>query len=298
MIRCHRAMLAIVLALALLAPVPSHAAAEPEPGAAAAAAAAAAREVPVEGFMTLTGRVVVDADGSVSAYAIDHAAQVPDEVEAFLARKAARWQVRFDEGFAPPAEPVSFTARVRASPTEQGLYRLWLDGMYLDEPLPAAHRLRVERRRPPAYPRDMARVGASGIVYMLVRIGADGRVEDAFAEQVDLTAMPPDPSRVPQYQLEFIASAMTAVRQWRFRIPAEGPFAGEPHEVRVPIIFAMFDRPMAGYGEWEYLVRGVRKPPPWRPGADADMDGAVAATGIQHARSRMWLAPEEDGSGG
>ena len=254
------------------------------------------REVPVEGFMELSGRLVVEADGRVSAYAIDHADAVPGDVRAFLGRRVMAWRVALDAGVVVPEEPVGFHVRVRASPAGDGLYRLWLDGVRLDEVLPAAQRLQSIHRRRPEYPRAMASVGASGIVYMQVLVGADGRVEDVFAEQVDLTAMPADPADFAQYQLEFMASAATAARQWRFKVPSEGPYAGTQRQVvRIPLVYFMHDRPMAAYGQWEYLVRGVHKHPPWQSGADADAGRAMASLGMQPARSRMRVVDAGDG---
>lgn len=277
MVRQGCAAVAAVLLLLLAAAVAS--ASEPAPG---IAPAPDAQALPVEGFMTLTGRIEAGADRRVSGWAIDDAAKVPEDVRAFLARRIAGWSLDFDEGVAPPARPMRFTVRVRASPLGDGLYRLWLDGVHVDEPMPDAHRFGVEHGPRPVYPRGMARIGASGIVYMLVLAGADGRVEDVFAEQVDLTALPADPADFPRHQLEFMAQAAAAARQWRFRMPAEGPYAGRPQAVRIPFEFSMRDRRPA-YGEWEYLVRGVRRMPPW----SAVDPGAMGSAGVMPARSRM-----------
>jgi hypothetical protein len=293
--RRRRLATALVVSLLVFAPLaarPAGAADAPQAG-----TAKAASTLPVEGFMALTGRLVVGEDRRVSAYVIDHAAKVPDEVRAFLDRRIANWRVEFDAGTAPTAEAVRFHVRLRASAADDGLYRLWLDGVHVDEPLPAAQQLVATRTRRPDYPRAMGKVRASGIVYMLALVGADGRVEDVFAEQVDLTAVPADPADFIEHQLEFIASAAGAVRQWRFRVPAEGPYAAVPQVVRIPLVFAMHDRPTA-YGEWEYLVRGVRKSPPWRSASVPDATSALASTGMQPARSRIRVVDAGEGRGG
>ncbi len=42
---------------------------------------------------------------------------------------------------------------------------------------------------PPAYPEHAFREGATGVVYLLLKIGRDGKVEDLVAEQVNLTTL-------------------------------------------------------------------------------------------------------------
>jgi len=293
--RIHERRLALAAGacLALLSPMAA-AAGEQAKDDGPATVAAAEYAVPIEGFMVLTGRMEVGADRRVSGYAIDRAAQVPDEVTAFLARQAANWHVEFDADVAPPSGAVRFTVRLRASPIGDGLYQLWLDGVHLDEPLPAAQRLRAARMGPPDYPRSMARIGASGIVYMQLLLDADGNIEDVFAEQVDLTAVAADPADLPRYQLEFIASAATAASRWRFKVPVEGPYARARQAVRVPVTF--LTRPVA-YGQWEYLVRGVRGTSPWTSGAQ-DNAGAMASTGVQPVLPRMWVVVADAGQEG
>lgn len=292
--RRYRHVILAVLVLCLHAPLTATAVGGED--AEAAPAAASGYAVPVEGFMTLSGRILVGADRRVSGFAIDRASEVPDEVKAFLARQAADWRVEFDAGVETPTEPVRFAARVRASPAGDGIYRMWLDGINLPEMLPVTQRFVPTRKRRPDYPRGMGRIGASGVVYVLALVGPDGRVDDVFAEQVDLTAVPDDPADVAQFQLEFMASALGAARQWRFRAPASGPLAGTAQVVRIPVIFAMNGK-LPPYGQWEYLVRGVHKWPPWMP-RGVDRGAAIAAAGIQPARSRIRVVTPGDGHGG
>lgn len=293
--RRYALLSAAFVAMLALVPVAAHAASPASAEQPAVPASSVA--VPVEGFMRLTGRIVVGADRRVSGFAIDRADQVPDEIKAFLSRQAADWRVEFDPEVAPPTGPVRFSVRLRASPAGDGQYGLWLDGVHLEEPLPEAQRMLATRKRWPEYPRAMAKLGASGIVYMLALVGTDGRVEEVFAEQVDLTVAPADAEEVVQFQLEFMASAASAARRWRFRMPAEGPDAGRRQALRIPMVFAMHDRPEAAYGEWEYVVRGVRKSPSWAP-MNPGARGAMASAGVMPARSRMWVANAGDGREG
>lgn len=290
---------ALVVALLVAISPPGMAGAAPQASVEPAGAGASVEAIPVEGFMTLTGRIAVGTDRDVSSHVVDHEEQVPEEVKAFLARQIAGWRVGVDEGVAlQPGAVVGFTVQVRASPAGDGLYGLWLDGVSLDEPLRASQRVSARRIRPPAYPGAMAKVGGSGIVYMLVLLDAHGRVEDVFAEQVDLTALPAELGDVIAHQLEFIAHASAAARQWRFSMPREGPYVGKRHVLRIPVSFQAWGKPEPGYGQWRFLVRGVRRAPPWLPAAGdspASRGGiAVAGGDLQLARPRIWVVrPEE-----
>src|SRR3546814_10127910 len=48
----------------------------------------------------------------------------------------------------------------------------------------------VEARemKPPGFPRDIVRMGGEGVVYLLLKIGRQGTVEDMAVEKVNLTA--------------------------------------------------------------------------------------------------------------
>ncbi len=296
------ALLALILAMSL--PCLAGAWDAPPAGGAADGQATAGDALPVDATMVLRGSLRVDAARGVGSYAIDQVDQVPPEVQAFLARQIADWRIDVAAGAELPPEAVlRFTVMVRASPAGDGLHRLWLDGVHVDEALPASQRVAIERRRLPTYPTAMARIGGSGVVYMLVLLDAQGRVDDVFAEQVDLTTLPARPEDVVQHQLEFIAHAAAAARQWRFSMPKEGPYAGKPLAVRVPVDFTMTERAQVpDYGQWQFLVRGVRRAPPWSEEAagHAPEEGGVAIAGgdLQFARSRVRVVRPSAGADG
>src|SRR3546814_19909370 len=47
---------------------------------------------------------------------------------------------------------------------------------------------RSREMKPPGFPRDIVRMGGEGVVYLLLKIGRQGTVEDMAVEQVNLTA--------------------------------------------------------------------------------------------------------------
>src|SRR3546814_19574313 len=53
--------------------------------------------------------------------------------------------------------------------------------------------LTLDRLDPPEYPAEAQRMGGKGTVYLVLRIGRDGRVADLLVEQVNLTEIGPEP---------------------------------------------------------------------------------------------------------
>lgn len=106
-----------------------------------------------------------------------------------------------------------------------------------------------------------------GTVYLLIKVGRDGKVEDVMAEQVDLrTAV--TPMQMEQMRKWLTQPAVTAARGWEFIPPARGEDAGRPFwSVRVSVDY-WFD-PDAGKGHesrWEACIPGPRQRPPWHTG--------------------------------
>lgn len=258
--------------------------------------------VPIDGSMRLTGSltIVVDDAGStkarVSGYAIDRADKVPEEVRTFLARRIAGWRIDWDRDAAlATSDVLRFSVQVRASPVGDGQFRLWLDGVTVDDARPPSERVRAKRMRPPEYPREMLRIEATGIVYMLLKVGRDGRVQDLFAEQVDLTVASEDMDVMRRMHARFIASAAAAARGWRFDVPTSGALAGdEAWFVRVPVEFSLHHRPPPGYGGWQYLVRGPRRQAPWQGEGVADGIGAPAPGEVRFAASLIRVSGATD----
>jgi len=77
----------------------------------------------------------------------------------------------------------------------------------------------------PAYPRLSRRLGEQGMVWLLVRVDADGRPESVEVERLSGHA-------------RLDAAALAAVRGWRF-VPARRAGRAVAAEVRVPIKFAL-----------------------------------------------------------
>ena len=130
-------------------------------------------------------------------------------------------------------------------------------------------------RKRPSYPHSLGRIGVSGTVYVVVKVGRNGEVEDFVTEQVNLNLVGTS-AEVVKAQADFAAHTAAAVRQWKFRWPKAGPNASQPYLVaRVPVDYILNQR--RDYAEWDYYVPGPRRTAPWVQQEDGMALGAGEA---------------------
>lgn len=240
----------------------------------------------VESSMVIRGEVTIETDGSVSAVRMEKQDELPPAVVYFVRDAGSKW--RFEpvvrDGTAVRAlAPMSL--RVIARPLDEGRYEISLRGINFarldgDDPENIA-RIGL---KPPRYPVQAFRAGVSGSVYLLVKVGRDGKVEDAFAEQVNLTFLSRESEQRRAREL-LAKSALEAARQWTFRVPTQGPGAAQTFwNVRVPVSYSLGDAAAEGnsQGRWVSYVPGPRERAPWRDeneqfgfSPDAVADGSV-----------------------
>lgn len=175
---------ALALVLALAVPAAAYAA-KPEP--------AAGQQMIT---MRLNGKIVIDPQGHVREYRID--TQAPKEVQELLGKAIPTWRfhpVEVDGKAVPAQSPM----RVVLTAVRHGEgYMLSIDNVlfrpnteleYAEELAardPDQIRFTVQDMRPPAYPADLMRAGIDGIVLLVLRLDAEGRVADAMVSQSSL----------------------------------------------------------------------------------------------------------------
>lgn len=219
----------------------------------------------MEASMLVTGTIDVDRDGRVERFAIDQRDKLPVPVDRLLADTLPTW--RFEPTLVagePAAVSTSMRVRVAANrvPDQPDSYVVRITGASFggsgNDGLEAG-----KGNQPPTYPSNAARHRVQGTVYLLVRVGRTGNVEDVFAEQVNLQLIAAD--RVMRgMRAAFERAAIHAAREWTFVTPSEGVAAEEPYWVaRVPVAFVFPSLPQPGYGEWATYVPGPRQSPAW-----------------------------------
>lgn len=243
----------------------------------------------IESSMLVTGTIMIGPAGEVVECALDQPDKLPEGVRKFVEGNAARWEfepVRFD------GKPVSarnkMSVRVVARKLEaKGSYEIRLQGASF-QPMRVEEGAEVASRQmqPPKYPMTAARAGVMGTVYLVARVGRDGRVADVFPEQVNLKVVASE-NAMQAWRKVLADSAMRAAKDWEFTPPSKGEHASDEYwSVRVPVDYAFDDTKHAAYGEWEAYVPGPRASIPWQdlrdlPGysPDTQIAGSVQMVG-------------------
>jgi hypothetical protein len=217
--------------------------------------------------MLLTGYVDISPDGSVRDYAMDHPEKIPPAVRGVIKQTVSGWRFKVKVTGKVIAR-ARMSLRMIAKPLNRMKYSVGVEGVQFasDSEVPAAT-LYERKTTPPHYPVDALSLRTAANVYVLARIGRDGHVLDAGAEQVNLTTDYPPRTRAA-LETEFAMASVRAIRQWIFHVPSTGPEANAPYwDARVPVIFYLTEGgttvPSNAYGAWQPYLPGARRTLPW-----------------------------------
>lgn len=229
----------------------------------------------VESSMLVKGTIDIEADGSVSAIALDRQEKLPDGIVGFVRDAALQWKFEpvLRDGAAVRAR-APMSVRLVAKKLDDKQYQVEIRSASFQDEKKIGDKNDLTRiasidMRAPRYPENAFRAGAGGTVYLLLKVGRDGHVQDAAAEQVNLRVVAPE-AQMKLLRRMFSDSALAVARDWTFRPPSEGKDAADPHWiVRVPIAYALDNRPSEGdYGIWVAYVPGPRERAPWATDKD------------------------------
>ena len=248
---------------------------------AAVAADTAAQRKKVESTMLVTGWIHVEPDGSVGRYVLDHAEQVPLVVPKLLDKAVPTWKF---EPVLIDGKPVrartQMSVRLVAKRTDDGSgFEVRISGGNFRIP-DAEGTLRSRKKlRPPAFPLNAAHAGVSANVYVVARVGRDGRVEDAIAEQVNMTVLVSEEAQT-RWSRILAKAALDASAKWTFEPPTVGDEADDAFWlVRVPVSFFRPGQQEPKYGEWEDYLPGPRQSAPWLGAIDTSLSADAVADG-------------------
>lgn len=236
----------------------------------------------VQASMLLTGKIVVAPDGSVRSYAVDNAEKLPPAVTSLIANNVPKWTFKptLLDG-KPVAAEAAMSFRVVAKPLGDDKFSINISGADFGHGKPGES-ISYKHRVNPGYPSEAAHEGVSGTVYLLLRVGRQGQVVDAVAEQVNMTVLGSD-AELEEWRQLLAKSALRAARQWTFNPPTSGKGVDAEYWLaRVPCNFRMRADRGESYGQWQAYVPGPRQPVPWfddkqmaSTSADALPDGDV-----------------------
>jgi hypothetical protein len=233
----------------------------------AVAAGPASVRKQIESSLLVEGEVDIELDGSVSKVVFDREEKLPEGVVKFVRDSARQWKfepVVVDGKAVQARAPMS--VRVVAKKLDDGQYRIEIRSASFergyDEKSPGS--VASIKMDPPRYPENAYRAGASGTVYLILKVGRDGSVQDAVAEQVNLRVVAPE-ADMRMFRKIFATSALVAAQKWTFRPPTEGENAADPYwTVRVPVFYSLDPQSReVSYGRWLSYVPGPRERAPW-----------------------------------
>lgn len=241
----------------------------------------------VESSMLVTGTIETRADGTVSSTTIDKPEKLPAGMVDFVQKQAATWAFEplvIDGKARPTRSPMS--VRVVAKRLDDKNYSIGIrNANFGSTTASEGEALAGVKLTPPSYPQSVAMRGASGVVYVVVKVGKDGHVIDAIVEQVNLKTIGHE-SEMTAWRKSLSNAALQATRKWTFSTPTKGELADDEFwSARVPVAFYMDKRFDTAYGKWELYIPGVRQTIPWsdenRPGFSPDglADGGVYMLG-------------------
>ncbi|KLD79936.1 2-isopropylmalate synthase [Xanthomonas hyacinthi DSM 19077] len=229
----------------------------------------------VESSLLVTGKIDIEADGAVSALAIDRQDRLPEGVIGFVRDSVKQWtfEPALRDGKPVPAR-APMTLRIVAKRQQGDSYQVEIRHASFAAYDPKDPRAVTSlKMAPPAYPEAVYRLGASGSAYLVLKVARDGSVADAAVEQVNLRIVGSE-SEMKKLREIFARSALAAARKWTFRPPTEGKDVSAPYwAVRVPVDYSLRDQPNedmdSSYGHWISYVPGPRARAPWDTGKDA-----------------------------
>lgn len=256
----------------------------------------------MEASMLVTGSLVLEPDGRVSAWELDRPEALAEPVVELITKAAGSWAFEpvTVDGEAVRAK-ARMSLRVVATPHDDDRFQLTIrSGHFGDDAMSAEERrnaattdhVRSVRMHPPAYPPGALRAGVTGTVYLVMRINRDGRVQDVFAEQVNLRVVGTE--REMERMREMLARpALAAARRWTFSIPTTGDDADDEYwSLRVPVEYMLHGDKVPGYGEWQAYIPGPRQKAPWSTRdlrADESPDAMIAGRVYQEGKGLKLL---------
>lgn len=255
----------------------------------------------IQASVLVTGTVTIEADGRAIGLEIDARDALPEGVAELLEEAGATWVFEpvVVDG-TPRKAKARMSVRVVATRRDDGDYQAIIRSAYFgsDAATPAEYQARPDAIKPikkpvPDYPTEALSSGARGTVYVAVKIGRQGTVEDLVAEQVDLRSVGSE--RDMNRMRELLArSATSAIKRWTFRVPTDSD-AAPFWTVRIPVLY---DVEKTKYGQWQVYVPGPVQRIPWydvQPAETGSPDAMMAGGTYEIGKGLRLLTPLQSG---
>jgi hypothetical protein len=219
--------------------------------------------------LLVTGSIEVTPTGRVKSYDLDQQDKLPLPVVSLLKNNVPAWEFQpvLVDG-KPVAARAKMSVRIVAVRLDDQHDAIHIEGAHFGDSgqIPGETIVRKTSVQP-SYPESEIRSKVTGTVYVLLRVGRTGQVEDAVAEQVNLGVYASDRD-MKQFRHDLGNAAVKALRHWTFDLPTVGAHVADPYWVaRVPVNFNLSVSGMPPsrdtYGQWESYIPGPREIVPW-----------------------------------
>jgi hypothetical protein len=218
----------------------------------------------VESALHVTGTIDITPAGDVVAHALDQQEKLPKGIIDMAARLLPQWKF----------EPVSLQEKAISRSKMNLLFvgKKRDDGNYSIELRSATFSggsqdesvgLAAKGRRLPNYPIGLVDAGISGTVFLIVKIGRDGKVINVDASHVNLRVIGNE-SQMAQWRRALAKASIEAARKWTFLPPTSGPEADKPFWFgTLPFEYLIEGQEPPAYGKWQTYVAGPKALIPW-----------------------------------
>lgn len=241
----------------------------------------------VEMTLLATGSVDIEPDGSVSGYRLDQQAQLPQPIRELADANVMKWRFEpiLEDGVAVAAR-ARMNLRFVATEVGEDDLELRLAGVTFPQRAAEGERLGVERQPSTReFGSIVGHYGVEGTVYVAVKVGRDGRLQQAAARQVNLRSRGPEED-MKRIRDAYARAAEQSVRRMRFTPVTAGPRKDDAYWTgTVPFELCLTQRcSQTPPWQWVGYVPGPRTALPWEqvPGSTRSQDtDAMPSSGLQ-----------------
>jgi len=234
-----------------------------------------------EASMLVSGTIGIDREGKVTGYSFDEKEKLPVGVVQMLEQRIPGWTFEPVLIDGKPADVNTYmSVRLVAKQVDKDSYTVEIrsasfgkvdrssrakaarNAVKAELAREAGPKVCKKRLIPPSYPEAAVRSDVQANVYLLVKAGPDGQVQDVVAEQVNMKVVEDERSMNTWREL-FANAAIRQARKWCIEPPGDDTDAKYGfHVARVPVVF--HTTALTPYGQWEAYVPGPRESNPWQ----------------------------------
>ncbi|MFD0738757.1 hypothetical protein ACFQZQ_05635 [Lysobacter koreensis] len=235
----------------------------------------------IESSLLVEGSIDINADGSVAGYALEREAELPKGVVGVIGAAVPHW--RFEPvalGDGKVRARTNMSLRLVAKQLDKDSFTLQIRGAQFAQPERPGEFVSSNGLPPPVYPSELGGRGIGGVVYVVAKVGRDGRVDDVVSEQVNLFTIG-NVREMAHWRELLVRATLTGARRWTFNPPTRGEDADDSHWlVRVPVSYTPYGHREPKYGEWQAYIPGPHMGNPWHSEKSGISADAVAGGGV------------------